>query len=162
MKTLNSSTRDDEETSTLGDSEDPLIFRHHSESSESHSEKSYASGSDTVESSQRRSPSIPIRGRNESPDFQSQSRLRARNQSTTNRSNGSISSGSSAANSMSTHAFPTETDGDTDQSTSELESRLQHVRSRAREASIHSLILVNRVQFLTQRIKLEQIRSCGV
>jgi len=130
METLNSSTSKDQQTQTLDDSGDSLLFRNDSESSDDRSEKDHASGSDTVESDQSWSSSIPGTGREEWSDPQSESRLHSRDQSISKESSGSGSPGLSAVYSKSTHASPIEADEGSAQSTPELESRL-HSRDQS-------------------------------
>ena len=104
---------------------------------------------------------MPVRGRHQSSDSQPGTRLQAENQSTPKKVRRSNSSGPSAVNSEPIHPSTSDTEEDSAQSTSELESRLQNVRIRIRNACIRSLILTNHAQLLEQRIRLEQIRSCG-
>ena len=158
---LINSTRKDKQTQTSEDGRNYLSWGP-VESSVDRSEILERSESDTFESDQRPSPAILARDRSTTSNPPSESPLQLRDQSASNQSNESHPSGPSAVDSEKKPASITENEENSVQSLSEVETRLQDVRIRASKACTRSLVLTNRVYFLVQRIKLEQIRSYGL
>lgn len=159
---LTSLVREDKSTQTLDNDKSSPIYRGLRNVSKNRFGRRFSNESNTTDGGHSRSSSVPAADRSNSSGSEYESLPHAGSRSEPDRSHQPRSSR--------TNLVGHESDGESaiilnetsDQSKSELDHRLRDVRARVKEASLRSLILTNRVSFLVQRIRLEQIRSQGM
>ena len=143
-------------TQTLRVDQIPPTPRARSQYHSNRSERNHSPRTDIADAPNRSTLSVPVQGRSRSSTSEARSRFPDRNQSNPNRSH---SSEPRAVDSEPTPQPTMPSQESDDGSASEVDARLHRIRTRAREASVRSLILTSRVHSIVQKRTLKHIRA---